>query len=147
LKFTYAQYLQFAAQFSADELKARERYQIAFWTQKPKQTYIIDAFDEPKGPEVHYGRLANHARDFAHANSKTRARLLMNVGAKDRESIPICLLVSASFIKAGTQVLYDYGLQYFKAGGDDLAWGKVKYCVCAKCKDNRALKEFRKLQK
>lgn len=70
MKFTYAQYLQFAAQFAADQLKARERYQIAFWTGKPKKTYIIDAFDEPKGFEVHYGRLANHARDYAHSNSK-----------------------------------------------------------------------------
>lgn len=112
---------------SDEEKKRRQKYQFAISVKPVKQMLIIDAADEPPGGEIHYGRLANHARDFMHSNMKACARILQKVPTPKRR--PVCVLVSTSFIENGSQLLYDYGRHYFSAGGPEFEWAKIKVAV------------------
>ncbi len=135
------EYQVFASKFSDPELEQRQKYQMLF-SLKPRGKMIIDAFDDIEG---RYGRFANYGRDFFHSNSKSCARLLRNVG-KSKSLKPVVLLVATKLIKTGSQVLYDYGDSYFDAGGVELEWGKIEFCLCDRkaCKKRRIDKKIGK---
>lgn len=137
----YDEYMKFESQFSAQEIMHRKLFQMAFWTKAGGPMYIVDAAEEAPAGEIHYGRIANHARDFLHSNVKTVARMLHRVGADGSEDRPECLLVCVGGIRKGEQAVYDYGPQYFKGREKELPFRLLRNCICSKCKRKRQRNE------